>query len=396
MSSANYVRIAAIEESTYGVTPGAGNFDTVRFISEALSGTPDTVESQQIRTDRLASGQVVTGLQVGGEMGFELAKEAALEKFIASAMYSSWDVLALVTVDLSYNSATKELTRASGDWSASSIVVGDFLTLSGFSTAGNNTVVMVTSVDSATVIKIAVPAGMATEVGTGTAYKRADKIEIGTTKKSFTIEKKFLDLTDKGIVYRGMIVSQMDLNVAFGELISGSFQFSGNDYQTVDLAADFATFGRTLNAAATTGTFNGSIDMPFLASSAIGVLDNSNFDIQSIAMSLNNNLNPQNVIGDIAPKDYSAGTAQISMDITAYLTDAGWEILGKKLTQESFALGFMVKNTGGWYGFYIPAIQVSFEDPAAGGANQDVLLNMSGTARVGESGEKSLAIYRPS
>ena len=394
MSSANYVQLASIPETTYGETPVAGNFDTVRFISEALSGTPDTVESQQIRTDRLSSGQVVVGLQVGGEMGFEFAKESTLEKFIESAMYSTWNVMALVSVDLTFVLATKLLTRAAGDWDAAGIKVGDFLTLAGFSASGNNTVVMVTEIQSATVVKVSIPVGMSDEVGTGTSYKRADKIEIGTTKKSFSMEKKFTDLTDKGIVYRGMIVSQWDLNVAFGELISGSFTFSGNDYETVDVAADFITFGRTLNAAATTNTFNGSVDMPFLASSAVGTLDNSVLDLQSVSLSLNNNVNPQNVIGDIAPKDYTPGTAQISMELAAYLTDAGWDILGKKLTQESFALGFMVKNGGGWYGFFIPAIQVSFEDPAAGGANQDVLLNMTGAAKVGDNGEKSLAIYR--
>lgn len=66
MSSSNLVRVAFIEEVAYGVTPGAGNFETARFTSENLSGTPDTVESQQIRTDRMSSGQVVTGLQVAG------------------------------------------------------------------------------------------------------------------------------------------------------------------------------------------------------------------------------------------------------------------------------------------------------------------------------------------
>jgi len=55
MSSANLVRLTAIEETVYGETPVAGNFKTARFTSEALSGTPDTSESQSIRTDRLSS-----------------------------------------------------------------------------------------------------------------------------------------------------------------------------------------------------------------------------------------------------------------------------------------------------------------------------------------------------
>lgn len=393
MSSSNLVRIAFIAESVYGVTPGAGNFKTARFISEGLSGTPETVESQQIRTDRQSSGQIVTGMTVGGSLGFELAREAALDEFIESAMLSTWGTQALVTVDLTINATTKEITRASGDWS-SALVIGDILTLGGFDDAENNVQVMVAEFVSATVMRYVGPTGMITGGGTTTTYKRADKISIGTTKKSFSMEKAFLDLTTKAIVYRGMMANTMELNVAFGELIGGSFGFSGNDHQTVDTAGDFITFSRTIDAPATTNTLNGSIDMPFLGSSALGDLDDAGLDIQAVNITMNNNFSAQNAIGDIAPKNYSPGTAQIEMSISAYLKDAAWAMLAKKLTQESFSLGFMVKNAGGWYGFFFPAVQVSFEDPASGGQNQDITLEMQGRAKVGDAGESAMTIYR--
>lgn len=393
-SSSNLVRVAFIEEVTYGETPVAGNFETARFTSEALSGSPQTVESKQIRIDRMSSGQVVTGLQVQGNMAYELAKETQLEKFMESAMYNAFTTLALVTVDLSYNSATRELTRASGNWTSAGIVKGDILTLTGFVATANNTQVMVTSVDSATVIKISVPTGFVTEVGTGTTYKRLDKLTIGTTKKSFSMEKAFTDLTDKAIVYKGMIVGSMDLNVNFGELITGSLGFFGNDNEAVSLAADFITDGRTINAPATTQTLNGSIDMPLLASGAIGVFGPSDFAIKSVSLKLDNNLSAQNVIGKVAPRDYTPGTAKIDVDLSAYLDDSSWAIMPKKLSQDPFELGFIVKNSGGIYGFYIPALQVSFDDPMSAGQNQDVMFSMKGMARVGLNGESALTIFK--
>ena len=392
-TSSNLVRIAFIEETVYGETPAAGNFDTARFVSEKLSGTPDTVESAQIRTDRMSSGQIVTGLKVEGGFDFELAKESQLELLLASAMYNAWNVQALVTVDLSYNSATKELTRASGTW-APNIVVGDFITLAGFTNSVNNCKAMVTEIVSGTVVKIQPSKDMVTEVATGTTYKRADKLSIGTTKKSFSVEKSFTDMTDKAIIYKGMIAGSLDLNVAFGELVKGSFTLMGNSYLTVDLAADFITDGRTINAPATTQTYNGSVDMPFITTNALGSYSATGMDIQSLGIKLNNNLNPQNVIGNIAPRDYTPGTAQIEISMNAYLTDAAWGILGNKLTQDPFGVGFMLENSGGWYGFYIPQVQVSFEDPSSSGQNQDVMLDMSGTAKVGASGESALTIYR--
>lgn len=392
-TSSNLVRIAFIEESTYGETPVAGNFNTARFISEKMSGTPDTVESAQIRTDRMSSGQVVTGLKVEGALDIELAKESQLELLMASAMYNAWSTQALVTVDLDLDTSTNELTRASGSWSPN-IVVGDFITLSGFVNSANNVQVMVTSITSATVIEVQGPAGLITETAVGSAYKRADKITIGTTKKSFSMEKTFTDLTNKAIIYKGMIAGQMDLSVAFGELVKGSITMMGNEYITADSAPEFITDGRTINAPATTQTFNGSVDMPFITTNALGTYSATGMDIQSLDIKLNNNLNPQNVIGDIAPRDYTPGTAAIEIGLNAYLTNAAWGILANKITQDPFGIGFMLKNNGGWYGFYIPQVQVSFEDPASGGQNQDVMLDMSGTAKVGASGESALTIYR--
>ena len=393
MSSSNSVRLAYIKETTYGETPVAGNFETARFTSEALSGTPDTTESQQIRTDRMSSGQIVVGLSVEGSMNFELAKETPIDDFMESAMYNTWDVLALVSVDLTYTAATRVLQRSTGSWSPT-IKVGDILTLAGFVNAANNVQVMVTEIVDADEIKVVGPVGMVNETGSGTSYKRADKLTIGTTKNSFSMEKKFLDLTTKGINYKGMIANEMNINVAFGEIITGSFGFLGNSYATADLAAELITDGRTVNAAATTDSMNGSVDMPFIASSAVGTFGPSDFCIQSIAINLNNNLSAQNCIGEIAPIDYSAGTAQIGIEMSAYNTDETWDILAKKLNQEAFAVGFMVKNAGGFYGFYLPAIQVSFEDPASAGQNQDVVLSMSGQAKVASDGSSALVIYR--
>jgi len=126
----------------------------------------------------------------------------------------------------------------------------------------------------------------------------------------------------------------------------------------------------------------------------VGVLDTVTFCIQSVTLSLNNNLTPQNCIGKIAATNFNPGTANISVELSAYLSDSNWAILAKKLTQESFSLAFQVKNSDGWYGFYLPALQVSFSDPSSGGNNSDVMLSMSGTAKVGSNGESSLFIFK--
>ncbi len=392
MSSSNLVRVAFIEETVYGTTPAVGDFETARFTSEALSGSPETTESQQIRVDRMSSGQVVTGLTVGGALNFELAKEDATDLFFKSMMFDDWTISGAVTVDLTIDATAKTMTRATGDWNVDSRV-GDILTLTNFTASANNTEVMIGSIDSATVIGI-VGKDLVDGTGVSTAFQVADYLEIGTDKTSFAMEKAFLDLTTKAINYNGMIVGEGSINAAYGAIVTGSFTMSGNGYDPAEAAADFMTNTRTINSAATTNSLNGSVDMPFIASDASGTFENSQFCIQSVDMTFSNNLQAKNCVGIVAPKDYSEGTAQIGVTLNAYLSDDSWPQMEKKLSQVPFSLGFIVKNTDGFYGFYMPAIQVTFDDPASGGQNTDVMINMTGTAKVGASGESSLRIYR--
>lgn len=390
MSSSNLVRLAYIKESVLGETPAAGDFDTFRFISESLSGTPDTTESQQIRTDRMSSGQVVTGLQVAGDKSFELAKETQLEDFMESAMHSDFAAGASMSETFTIDNVAKTIIRGAGDYLADGVKIGDIVVGTGFTDPLNAEPVMVRLVDASTITYV----GELVDVSEVALLDVSSNVGIGIDKKSFSVEKSFLDLTEKAIVYKGMLANTMQLSVAYGDIINGSFGLVGTKYETVSGAANFITDGRTILPPATTQSLNGSIDMPFLASSAVGVLDEVSFCIQSVELNLNNNLLAQNCIGEAAAVDYSSGTAQIEVSISAYLSDENWAILGKKLTQESFALGFMVKNLDGWYYFYLPAVQVSFDDPASGGANQDVILDMSGTAKVGSLGESALRIYK--
>ena len=393
MSSSNQVRIAFIEETTYGETPVAGDFNTARFTSDSLSGTPDTTVSQQIRTDRLSSGQVVTGLTLAGEITGELAKEAAVDEFIESAMFSAWAADSPVAADLSLEATNKTLTRASGDFN-NDVAIGDIITLAGFTNTVNNTQVMVAGITSSLSISIVTPKGLITEVSSSNTFEVADKIAIGVTKKSFSFEKAFLDLTEKAINYRGMICSNMGMSISYGDIVNYTFGFSGNGYEPVEAAGDFITDSRTITDAATTNSMNGSIDMSFLANGSTGTFINTDFCIQSIEFALNNNLTPQTCIGESAPKDYSEGTAEIETTITAYLSNDNWNLLSKKLSQESFELGFIIKNVDGYYGFYLPAVQISGDDPVAAGINQDVLVTFTGAAKVGSAGEKSLTMYR--
>lgn len=374
-------------------TGGSGSFRTTRFVSEQYSGSPDTTESAQIRTDRLSSGQVVTSLKVEGGHNFELAKERAIEDFMESAMFSAWAQSSQKSATMTINVGAQSIARSAGSFIDDGVLVGDFLSLGSFADAENNTIIMVMEL-AASYIRYAGPTTMKSVSNDAATFKVCDKLTIGTTKKPLTIEKAFTDLTTKALIYRGCMVSQMDLSVEYGALVTGSFQTMGTDYDQADAASEFASYLEYFDDAATTNTLNGSVDMPFLATNVTGTWAQDAFCLQSLSLSLNNNFTEQHCIGTAAPEDYSAGTAQISVDLSSYLRDGTWGMFAKKLAQTPFALGFQVSNTDGWYGFYIPALQISFDDPQSAGANQEVSMEMSGVAKVGSNGESSLTIFK--
>lgn len=372
---------------------GLYDWNTTRFVSEKYSGTPDTTESAQIRTDRMSSGQVVTGLKVDGGHNFELAKESAVEDFLESAMYNTWDESSVTgTFSTALDASAHTMTRGSGSYLNEGVKVGDILVLSGFTNTSNNVPVQVMIVTDL-ILTYAGPSGMITETHSAT-YTRGAKLSIGIVQQSFTLEKSFLDLTTKAILYKGVIASQMELDIAYGQLISGSFSTSANGYGTADAASDFLSYQEYIDAPATTQSMNGSVDMPFTMTDVTGSFAQDGFCIQSLKIQLNNNLQPQTCIGNAAPEAYSPGTADIKIDLSSYLKDSNWDLLARKLSQAPFALGFMVKNTDGWYGFFFPAIQVSFDDPSSGGANQQISMAMTGTAKVGSNGESAMSIYK--
>lgn len=394
MSSSNEVQVSYIEESVYSETPAVGNFKQARFTSESLSATPDTVESAQIRTDRLSSGQVLTGLTLSGDLSIEYAKAQDVDDFFEGAMMSSWATGAsTVTVDLDIDITAKTITRDSGDWNTG-LSVGDVINLSGNANSVNNTSVMISEIQSATVIKYIGPETMVDETGLGNAYTPADSIEIGTTKKSYSMEKKFNDLTTKGLVYKGAYVDGFSMTAAYGEIVNGSFSFAMADYFQADTAGELITNARTVDAAPTSTSFNGTVDLAFLGSAEGGTFQGVDFCVQSIEVNLANNLQPQNCIGKIGPDNYSLGTAQVTVNLSAYLSDNTWSFLAKKLSQEAFSIGFLIKNSGGYYGFFMPQVQITFDDPSSQGQNTDIVITASGVAKVGVNSEKSLKLFK--
>ena len=381
MSSSNLVKISSIEETVYGVTPATGDFKTVRYTSESLSGTPQTAESAEIQSDRTSGGQVQVGLDVGGDINAELSSDAALNDFIRGAMMQkNWSLGGIISNDVVVDPIGKTFTYPTD--SVLVPAVGDLFIVSDATEEKNNGPMYVTAVDSTTtpgttVLTVAKEM-IASETGPMT-LTRSDRLSVGTDTVSFSIEKDFTDLTDKAIAYRGMLVNQMNLSMTYGSIVESSFMFMGNGYDT---PTPKMTSGRTIAPAGTTQPYNASSDIGLV----IVESEVADFCIQSLQISLSNGLTPQTCMGTLAPRQYSLGMAAITVSGSAYLSDENWGMMAKKLSQTPVSIAFSVQNDDGGMAFVIHGAQLSFPDPSSGGMDQQVSIEFSGAAKAVESG----------
>lgn len=93
MSSSNRVRVLAVREATPGVTPDTPRMRTMRITSDSLSFTPEYVDPDEIRADRMLNDPIKVMQASQGGINFELSypdDESPLSEMYRSAFFNSW------------------------------------------------------------------------------------------------------------------------------------------------------------------------------------------------------------------------------------------------------------------------------------------------------------------
>src|ERR1700738_2109360 len=89
LQSTNRVKLSAVRESTFGVTPTNPVFNTVRETSSGLNANPKTIISSEIRSDRQVTDLILVGEDAGGAVGGELAFSVA-DSDLEEALQGTW------------------------------------------------------------------------------------------------------------------------------------------------------------------------------------------------------------------------------------------------------------------------------------------------------------------
>lgn len=400
-ASSSLAQLSYMEETVWGETPTAGpGAANLRMTGESLKIDQTKTQSEEIQASRQIKSQFVTDLQATGGVNVELSY-AEYDPLLAGLMMNSWIVYG--TNGVSSNLvATMDVTDPGKDvltFSAaptgadalSGLAVGQWISLLAGSTgsapnATNLGARRVLAKTSTTLELEKLVGGVAD--ATKTFKIRASRLTHGVTKKSFTLEKAFTDVSQI-FVHRGMMVSKLQLSLKGKAAITGSFDFLGRD-------------GFRANATTLPGVIAASQSHPVM-SSVTGVSNvrmagqdvNTLYNtyLKELSLDFDNSLEGQDALGELGNVGVRLGTIALSGSFQAYLNDGAlYDDFIASVTQ---SLSFLMTDTlGQGYAITITNMDMSSVNVVAGKKDESVMLEINWTALEDPASGKSIFIDR--
>lgn len=194
-------------------------------------------------------------------------------------------------------------------------------------------------------------------------------VKTGTTARSFTVEKQFLDVT-QFLAFTGQRIDTWRMELRQGQIAAGSFGFLGKASNA--MAATTARAGTT---AAPTDAVMAPVDsIQVLTENAVTIAGCS-----GLTFNLSNSLRPLPVLNSIDPLDINAGRQRLTGTLDIYFQDATMFSKFRSLTETALVVkigGAAAKN----YNLNIPRVKFTKASIVAGGGDQDLMVQFEWTA----------------
>lgn len=394
MSDSSSVQLYYVEETVWGQVPTSGGspeapqLNEFRFTNDDLTQTTETAISEEIRSDRQTADIIRTQVSAAGEVGAELSY-GSHDDLIAGAFADNWSTEineAAVTGTLSSNSPGPGLFTLGSSPLPSpnfllNVEVGMWLRFTAAAAPSPEVddfyQVVAVNATAGTIQLDRAPA----QNHTGTFAIRGQFLRNGTTRKSFTIEKDFSDALDENTspgtevlqYFTGMRVGSMNLNIAPGAIINGSFTFEGKQAFSAS-----ATIGDGSPATVSTDDVMSAVDN-ITDIEIDGAPASAQLCFTNIEFTLDNSLRAQPCIGQLANSGIGLGRTVITGTLEAYLEDR--DFIEKYLNFTTFGLSFRATLGSDSYIFEFPSIKLTSGGTPTPGNDQDVLVSVEFTAK---------------
>lgn len=373
-----------IAEVTYGTTPATPTFTYLRHKSTSLGLSKSSFQSEELRTDRQISDFRHGTKSVGGDIAVELSSQS-FDDFIQAALGGTWAVKATKTATtISAAAADNSYNDSGNGFVTAGFEVGDHVVVTGFTgnVANNIADGVITAVTAGKITIGGTDGDVIVDDAAGESVTIAtisDKCDVGTTRRYFTIERKFADITQY-LRYTGSEINTMALSVQPEGIIGVTFGIVGQAEAT-----DTAIIsGATYSAATTTSPMDGFSGSITEGGSAIAV-------VTEVTLNLDNALQPLFVVGSDETIFPSIGRSNVTGTLTAYFENA--TLRNKFINETESALTFTVGDGTNTMKFICPRIKYSGGQPDVGGEGP-VTLSMPFQALLDSTTNTNLRVIR--
>ncbi|MBS7696269.1 MULTISPECIES: phage tail tube protein [unclassified Chelatococcus] len=271
------------------------------------------------------------------------------------------------------------LTATALDFTTLGLNVGEWVKIGGtaagtqFATGANNGWARVSAIAAGKLSFDQVPAGWNADTGTGKTIQifTGDFLKNGTTKRSSTFERQYLDHSPVSYEYfRGLEVNTLSINAPAQQIATYTKGYIGREAEIVSSRASGATdvpstAGDVLNTSSNVGRIGiGGVEVT-----------GPNF-VMSATIEINNNLRAQNAIGSIGAVGIGNGECSVTGTQELYFGDKSiYEaVLGN--TPSNFSILFGREDgTRSSILIDLPYTKYSSGAPGVSGKNADVMLS---------------------
>ena len=188
----------------------------------------------------------------------------------------------------------------------------------------------------------------------GTPSAGTDRLTVGTTRRSFTIERNFADI-GKYLRYTGCEVNTFNLSVAPNAIVTATWGIVGADQDPTNTVLAGATYPDT-QGGCPFDSFSGTI---LEGGSSIGI-------VTQIDMTLENGIEPNFVVGSPITAGNTIGRSNVTGTLTAYFEDE--TLLNKFVNETATDLEFtLVSEAGDTLRFALPNVKYGSGQPDVSG-----------------------------
>ena len=365
------LKICYWPEVTFGTAPiVTDKLTRLRFQSNTIKAAPEKLDSDEIDTERQSVRDIVEVYRKSaGDLNVELTPTDYYKFFEAALCGTLTPVSAAYTADIAITPVAK-LTKAD-EWPAAFDGQPMFVRVTGATNPLNNGIKMVLfrGTDPK---ELWFQAGSFAEAQTGaTLTLYYNTANCGTTLKSFTMQKQYTALSTNNFAnFHGLSVDKLTLKMASKQKLTAAISFVGGEYHWQTAAIGDGTPTEPSSAPVlATGHF---------ADAMFGTLGAQDYPIESVELTISNNLRDRPVLGQQTSNEFGLGKLEITGKVNAYFDNhAAAEAFYTAADATSYGLWlFFGTSASAKTGIYLPKIQLTNGNPEEGASGTDMMLPM--------------------